>query len=84
MEKFVVGLLLGGVCGALLTANNYKMRTLVRKGQEEVQAKLDELMDEKIRAFEEKEQEKKQEKSEEKAEKASEAETKSRRSRSAK
>lgn len=84
MEKFVVGLLLGGVCGALLTANNYKMRTLVRKGQEEVQAKLDELMDEKIRAFEEKEQEKKQEKSEEKAEKASETETKSRRSRSAK
>ncbi len=84
MEKFVIGLLVGGVCGALLTANNYKMRTLVRKGQEEVQAKLDELMDEKIRAFEEKEQEKKQEKSEEKAEKASEAETKSRRSRSAK
>lgn len=84
MEKFVVGLLLGGVCGALLTANNYKMRTLVRKGQEEVQAKLDELMDEKIREFEEKEQEKKQEKSEEKAEKASETETKSRRSRSAK
>ena len=75
MEKFVIGLLVGGVCGALLTANNYKMRTLVRKGQEEVQAKLDELMDEKIRMFEEKG------KSEEKA---SEAETKSRRSRSAK
>lgn len=84
MEKFLAGLLLGGVCGALLTANNYKMRTLVRKGQEEVQAKLDELMDEKIRAFEEKEQEKKAEKAEEKSEKASEAETKSRRSRSAK
>lgn len=78
MEKFVVGLLVGGVCGALLTANNYKMRTLVRKGQEEVQAKLDELMDEKIRMFEEKE------KSEEKEEKASEAETKSRKTRSAK
>ena len=65
MEKFAIGLLLGGVCGALLTANNYKMRTLVRKGQEEVQAKLDELMDEKIREFEEKEQEK--EKSEKKS-----------------
>lgn len=64
MEKFVIGLLVGGVCGALLTANNYKMRTLVRKGQEEVQAKLDELMDEKIRAFEEREQDK-EEKSEE-------------------
>ena len=81
MEKFVVGLLVGGVCGALLTANNYKMRTLVKKGQEEVQAKLDELMDEKIRMFEEKEQEKKQEKSEEKA---SESETKTRRARSVK
>ena len=78
MEKFVIGLLVGGVCGALLTANNYKMRTLVRKGQEEVQAKLDELMDEKIRMFEEKG------KSEEKEEKASEAETKSRKARSAK
>ena len=78
MEKFVIGLLVGGVCGALLTANNYKMRTLVKKGQEEVQAKLDELMDEKIRMFEEKG------KSEDKEEKASEAETKSRRARSAK
>lgn len=78
MEKFVIGLLVGGVCGALLTANNYKMRTLVKKGQEEVQAKLDELMDEKIRMFEEKG------KSEEKEEKTSEAETKSRKARSAK
>lgn len=77
MEKFAIGFLFGGVCGALLTANNYKMRTLVRKGQEEVQAKLDELMDEKLRAFEEKEQDKEEEK-------ASETETKSRKSRSAK
>ncbi len=64
MEKFAIGLLIGGVCGALLTTNNYKMRTLVRKGQEEVQNKLDELMDDKLRAFEEKETEKKQEKKE--------------------
>ncbi len=78
MEKFAIGLLVGGVCGALLTANNYKMRTLVKKGQEEVQAKLDELMDEKIRMFEEKE------KSEEKEEKTSNAETKARKTRSAK
>ncbi|MBQ7831931.1 MAG: hypothetical protein IJ393_07680 [Clostridia bacterium] len=52
MEKFAIGLLLGGLGGALLVANNYKMRTLVRKGQEEVQAKLDKLMDEKIEAVE--------------------------------
>lgn len=56
MEKFAIGLLLGGVCGALLTANNYKMRTLVRKGQEEVQNKLDELIDEKLCAFEKKDE----------------------------
>ena len=44
----------GGIGGALLTANNYKMRTLVRKSQEEVQTKLDELMDDKIREMEKK------------------------------
>ena len=48
MEKFIIGVALGGLAGALLTANNYKMRTLVKKSQEEVQAKLDKLMDEKI------------------------------------
>ena len=48
MEKFLVGAVVGGLCGALLVTNNYKMRTLVKKGQEEVQAKLDKLMDEKI------------------------------------
>ncbi len=52
MEKFVIGVVVGGLAGALLTANNYKMRTLVRKGQEEVQAKLDKLMDEKIEMME--------------------------------
>ncbi|MBQ8308813.1 MAG: hypothetical protein IJX96_03165 [Clostridia bacterium] len=53
MEKFAIGLLLGGVCGALVATNNYKMRSLVKKSQEEVQAKLDELLDEKLRAFDE-------------------------------
>ena len=52
MEKFVIGLALGGVCGAVLVANNYKMRTLVKKAQEEIEAKADELMDKKIRAME--------------------------------
>ena len=53
MEKFAIGLVLGGLGGALLVANNYKMRTLLKKGQEEVQAKLDKLMDEKIEEMEE-------------------------------
>ena len=51
MEKFAVGLIIGGIGGALLTANNYKMRTLVRKTQEEVQANFDRILDEKIRAM---------------------------------
>ena len=49
MEKFALGVLLGGISGALLVANNYKMRTLVRKTQDEIQAKFDNLMDQKIR-----------------------------------
>ena len=44
---------LGGIGGALLAANNYKMRTLIKKGQEEMQTKLDKLMDEKIEQMEE-------------------------------
>jgi hypothetical protein len=53
MEKFAIGVLLGMVGGAVLTANNYKMRTLVKKSQQEVQAKLDKLMDDKIQDLEE-------------------------------
>ena len=51
MEKFALGVIVGSIGGALLVANNYKMRTLVRKTQEEVQAKLDQMMDERIRAM---------------------------------
>lgn len=49
MEKFTIGLLLGGVGGALLAANSCKMRMLVRKGQEEIKQRLDEMMDEKLK-----------------------------------
>ena len=52
MEKFAIGLTVGGLVGALLVANNYKMRALVRKGQQEVQDKLDELMDKKLHEWE--------------------------------
>ena len=47
-----MGVAVGGICGALLIANNYKMRALVKKGQEEVQQKLDTFMDEKLNAME--------------------------------
>lgn len=49
MEKFALGVIVGSIGGALLVANNYKMRTLVKKSQEEVQNKINELLDEKIK-----------------------------------
>ena len=52
MEKFAVGLLIGGLGGALLATNNLKMRTLIKKGQDEIKARLDELMDEKLQEME--------------------------------
>ena len=60
MEKFAIGLALGCLGGALLTANNYKMRMLVRKGQEEVQTKIDKMLDEKLQTMDEKAQEAKE------------------------
>ena len=48
MEKFIIGLALGGLGGALLATNNCKMRALVKKGQEEIKARLDEILDEKL------------------------------------
>ena len=52
MEKFAIGLVMGGVIGALLVANNNRMRAFVKKAQDETQAKLDAFMDEKIRNME--------------------------------
>ena len=53
MEKFAIGLVIGSLGGALLVANNYKMRTLIKKGQTEVQTKLDKLMDDKMEEIDE-------------------------------
>lgn len=50
MEKlFCLGLALGMVGGALLVANSYKMRCLVKKSQAEMVQKFDEMMDEKLK-----------------------------------
>ena len=57
MEKFVFGVALGMLGGALLVTNNYKMRTLVKKSQEEVQAKFNDMLDEKVQAMEDKAEE---------------------------
>ena len=48
MEKFVIGLLVGGAIGAVLVANNCKMRALVKKSQDEMKCRLDELLDERL------------------------------------
>lgn len=53
MEKFAIGLFLGGLCGAVLTANNYKMRSLVRKGQQEVTRRVNDFVDDKLETMEE-------------------------------
>lgn len=64
MEKFTTGLLLGMVGGALLVTNSYKMRVLVKKGQDEVMDRIDKIVDEKIKEMDEKPEEKKKNKKE--------------------
>lgn len=48
MEKLAIGMLIGAVGGALAVANSHKMRSLVKKGQEEVLSKVNTMMDEKL------------------------------------
>ncbi len=51
MEKlFCLGVALGMVGGALLVANSYKARSLVKKSQAEILQKVDEMMDERLKS----------------------------------
>ncbi len=51
MEKlFCLGVALGMIGGALIVANSYKARSLVKKSQAEVLQKVDEMMDERLKA----------------------------------
>ena len=53
MEKmFCLGLLFGAVGGALIVANSYKARLLVKKSQAELMEKVDEMMDERLKQME--------------------------------
>ena len=54
MEKFVAGILVGGMVGALAVANSRKMHALVKKSQEEVLTKIDETMEKKLEEMESK------------------------------
>lgn len=50
MEKmFCLGLALGMVGGALIVANSYKARSLVKKSQAELLQRVDEMMDERLK-----------------------------------
>ena len=55
MEKmFCLGLVLGAVGGALIVANSYKARSLVKKSQAELLEKVDEMMDERLKEMSDK------------------------------
>ena len=70
MEKiFCLGVMIGAVGGALLVANSYKMRSLVKKSQAEFMDKVNEMMDERLGCNCEKSGEKKTETPEKKEKK---------------
>ncbi len=48
MEKFILGLAVGMAGGALLVANNCKLRNLVKKNQEDLLAKAEQYIDKKL------------------------------------
>ncbi len=53
MEKmFCLGVALGMIGGALIVANNYKARSLVKKSQQEVIDKVNDMLDERLKAME--------------------------------
>ncbi len=48
MEKFLLGLAVGMAGGAILVANNCKLRNLVKKNQQEMMKKAEQYIDEKL------------------------------------
>lgn len=48
MEKFIIGLAVGMAGGALLVANNCKLRNLVKKNQEDLMQKAEQYIDSKL------------------------------------
>lgn len=48
MEKFLLGLAVGMAGGAILVANNCKLRNLVKKNQEDMMKKAEQYIDEKL------------------------------------
>lgn len=48
MEKFIFGVAVGMAGGALLVANNCKLRNLVKKNQEDLMQKAERYIDKKL------------------------------------
>ena len=62
MEKFAIGLMLGAVAGALVVTNSCKVRSLVKKSQEEVIEKVNTMIDDRLDSFESQDDDKKSKK----------------------
>lgn len=54
VEKFIMGVALGMVGGALIVANNCKIRNLVKKNQEDLMQKAEQYVDSKLEELEKK------------------------------
>ncbi len=54
MEKFILGAALGMAGGALLVANNCKLRNLVKKNQDDLLKKAEQYIDNKLEKMEQK------------------------------
>jgi hypothetical protein len=48
MEKFILGLAIGMAGGAIIVANNCKLRNLVKKNQEDIMQKAESYIDSKL------------------------------------
>ena len=59
MEKFILGVAVGMAAGALIVANNCKLRNLVKKNQEDIMEKAENYIDTKLEQFDKTGKEKK-------------------------
>lgn len=57
MEKFILGAIVGMAGGALIVANNCKLRNLVKKNQDDLMKKAEQYIDEKLDQLEKKTEE---------------------------
>ena len=57
MEKFILGAIVGMAGGALIVANNCKLRNLVTKNQEDLMKKAEQYIDGKLDQLEKKTEE---------------------------